>query len=85
MECNLASFTSIRAFAAELERQDATLDILVLNAAVRGCPKVRAKLARPHRAGYPSRPVLVSNISCGASLPSLQAHGQGFATACPPI
>ena len=44
MECNLASFASIRAFPTALQQREAAIDILVLNAAIRGCPKV---LPRP--------------------------------------
>jgi NAD(P)-dependent dehydrogenase (short-subunit alcohol dehydrogenase family) len=39
MQCNLASFEEIRAFAAKLQQQRINIDFLVLNAAIAKCPK----------------------------------------------
>ena len=44
MQCDLSSMASIRAFAAKLLEQEQTIDIVVLNAAIRGCPMVRRHL-----------------------------------------
>ena len=41
MHCDLSSLASIRAFAAQLLQQEQNIDIMVLNAAIRGCPMVR--------------------------------------------
>ena len=41
VQCDLSSLGSIRAFAAQLLQQEQNIDIVVLNAAIRGCPMVR--------------------------------------------
>ena len=42
LKCDLSSMASIRAFAAQVLAQEQRIDIVVLNAAIRGCPMVRA-------------------------------------------
>ena len=41
IQCDLSSLASIRAFAAKVLEQEQSIDIVVLNAAIRGCPMVR--------------------------------------------